>query len=74
MPTYGYKCDSECGHVFEEFQRITADPLKNCPKCQKDTLKRLIGGGGGIIFKGTGFYCTDYKNNGPPKGLSDKSI
>lgn len=60
MPTYDYEC-IECGHVFEHFQSISAENLKECPKCGKE-LKRLIGGGSGIIFKGTGFYCTDFKN------------
>jgi putative FmdB family regulatory protein len=73
MPTYEYRCD-DCNHTCEERQSITADPLVICPKCQKDTLRRLISRGGGIIFKGSGFYCTDYKNVKPPKNLDDKSI
>jgi putative FmdB family regulatory protein len=59
MPTYDYQC-TKCGHIFEAFQSIKEHPLKECPKC-KGHLKRLIGTGGGIIFKGTGFYETDYK-------------
>lgn len=61
MPTYDYKC-LDCGHTFEEFQRITAEPLTTCPKC-KGHVKKLIGAGGVPIFKGSGFYQTDYKNN-----------
>lgn len=60
MPTYEYKC-SNCGYIFETFQSIKDNPIKKCPKCQKDTLKRLISGGAGLIFKGSGFYLTDYK-------------
>ena len=74
MPTYSYRCDNEdCNHAFDERQSISADALTGCPKCQKDTLRRLIVRGGGVIFKGNGFYCTDYKNIKPPKGL-DGSI
>ena len=72
MPTYDYRCE-DCQHRFEEIQSITADPIKTCPKCKKDTVRRLISGGGGVIFKGSGFFCTDYKNVKPPKGLEDKS-
>ncbi|NMB81215.1 MAG: zinc ribbon domain-containing protein [Ignavibacteria bacterium] len=60
MPTYEYKC-LECGHLFEIFQRITEEPVTECPKC-KGNVKRLIGMGAGPIFKGSGFYQTDYKN------------
>ncbi len=59
MPTYDYKC-SECNHTFEYFQPMSAEPLKECPKC-KGKLKRIIGTGSGPIFKGSGFYQTDYK-------------
>src|SRR5262245_934262 len=62
MPTYDYRCDA-CGHEFEEFQSITASPLKKCPQCGKAKLKRLIGTGAGIIFKGSGFYETDYRSD-----------
>ena len=58
MPTYQYCCE-KCGHEFEEYQRITAPALKTCPKC-KGKVKRIISGGSGFIFKGTGFYATDY--------------
>jgi len=68
MPTYEYQC-TKCGVVFDEFQSITAEPLTDCPKCQKKkTLKRLIGGGAGIIFKGSGFYETDYRSSSYKKG------
>jgi putative FmdB family regulatory protein len=62
MPTYEYACNS-CGHEFEEFQSITAKPLRKCPECKKSTLRRLIGTGAGIIFKGSGFYQTDYRTD-----------
>jgi len=63
MPNYDYQCQ-QCGHTFEEFQQMSAAPLKECPKC-KGQLKRLIGGGSGMIFKGKGFYATDYKKSCP---------
>lgn len=59
MPTYEYECLS-CGHVFEQFQNMSDEPLKKCPKCGKK-VRRNIGAGAGIIFKGSGFYETDYK-------------
>ena len=62
MPTYDYECSS-CGYTFEEFQSITEKHLKKCPKCKKSSLHRLLGTGSGVIFKGSGFYQTDYKNN-----------
>jgi len=61
MPTYEYACP-KCLHEFEQFQSMRDEPLKKCPKCKKTGLKRLVGGGAGLIFKGTGFYITDYKN------------
>lgn len=61
MPTYDYECDA-CGHSFEEFQSMSADALKKCPECKKNKLRRLIGGGAAILFKGTGFYETDYRS------------
>lgn len=61
MPTYEYTCDN-CGHRFERFQSIKAGPLRVCPKCGKSRLKRLIGAGAGVIFKGSGFYHTDYRS------------
>ncbi|MFW6008748.1 MAG: FmdB family zinc ribbon protein [archaeon] len=60
MPTYEYKCQA-CGYLFERLESINARPRKKCPKCKKNTLARLIGPGSGIIFKGNGFYETDYK-------------
>ncbi len=61
MPTYDYLCDN-CGHKFEKFQSITARQMRKCPECGKNQLKRLIGAGAGIIFKGSGFYETDYRS------------
>ena len=58
MPTYDYECDA-CGHTFELFQRITADPIKKCPECKKNKVRRLFGTGAAIMFKGSGFYETD---------------
>src|SRR5438132_2805694 len=62
MPTYEYKCDA-CGYEFERFQSIMADPIKRCPECGKAKVKRLIGTGAGMIFKGSGFYITDYRSD-----------
>ncbi len=62
MPTYDYECRL-CGHKFEFFQNIKDAPIKKCPACSKDSLVRLIGAGAGIIFKGSGFYCTDYRKS-----------
>ena len=75
MPTYEYKCQA-CGHEFEKFQSMMEDPIKTCPVC-KGRVKRLIGTGSGLIFKGSGFYVTDYKNKdtsvqGPVKKKPDK--
>ena len=61
MPTYEYQC-SDCGHTFEEFQSITAEPIRVCPQCSKKKVRRLIGRGAGVIFKGSGFYETDYRS------------
>jgi len=61
MPTYDYECDA-CQHAFEEFQSMMDKPLKKCPKCGKSKLRRLIGTGAAIIFKGSGFYQTDYRS------------
>ena len=64
MPTYEYQCQ-KCGHAFEEFQSIKADPLTNCPKkgC-RGKVRRLISAGAGLLFKGSGFYITDYRSEG----------
>ncbi len=66
MPTYEYKC-SLCGHQMEAFQSITAKALRKCPDCGRNSLKRLIGTGAGIIFKGSGFWQTDYRSEGYKK-------
>ena len=65
MPTYDYAC-AACGHRFEHFQTFSEALLKRCPKCGKDRLERLIGSGAGILFKGSGFYETDYKRPAAP--------
>lgn len=62
MPTYDYECDA-CGHTFEEFQYISADVLVDCPECKKPKLRRLFGTGAAIMFKGSGFYETDYRSD-----------
>jgi putative FmdB family regulatory protein len=61
MPTYDYVCD-KCGHRFEEMQSFKDDPLKVCPKCHESALRRLFGTGAAILFKGSGFYETDYRS------------
>lgn len=61
MPTYEYQCDA-CGHDFEEFQYFSEEPLTKCPACKKKKLRRLFGTGASIIFKGSGFYETDYRS------------
>ena len=68
MPTYEYKCDA-CGYAFERFHSMTAEPVKRCPECGKAKVKRLIGTGAGLIFKGSGFYITDYRD----KSYTDKA-
>ena len=72
MPTYGYACE-KCGHEFDEFQSIKAKPLRKCPECGKLALKRLIGTGAGIIFKGSGFYQTDYRSESYKKGAQQET-
>lgn len=69
MPTYEYRCEG-CGYEFEQFQAITAKPLKTCPNCKRRALERLIGRGGGIIFKGSGFYETDYRSQAYKKAAA----
>ncbi len=67
MPTYEYICKN-CECEFERFQSITARPLRKCPECGQSTLKRLVGTGSGIIFKGSGFYQTDYRSESYKEG------
>ena len=67
MPTYDYACDA-CKHTWEEFQPITSKPTKKCPNCKKQKAKRLIGAGAGLLFKGSGFYITDYRSSNYKKG------
>ena len=69
MPTYDYVCDG-CSHAFELFQSMIDATKKTCPKCKKKKLRRLIGAGGAIVFKGTGFYKTDYRSESYKKGAA----
>ena len=72
MPTYEYEC-KKCGHEFERVQSMKDEPLKRCPKC-KGAIRRKIGSGAGLLFKGSGFYITDYRSEGYKKAASsDKS-
>lgn len=71
MPTYEYEC-KKCGHSFEEFQSMSDKPLKICPVCKKKGLQRLIGTGSAVIFKGSGFYETDYKSNSRGRDTGEK--
>lgn len=70
MPTYDYEC-TNCGHSFDTFQNMSDAPLTECPVCERSALKRLIGGGAGIIFKGSGFYVND--SRGASKSASSRS-
>ncbi len=73
MPTYDYRCGA-CHHEFESFQSITEAPLRKCPNCGKMKLKRLIGTGAALIFRGSGFYITDYrKGRAPSKGPAESA-
>ena len=67
MPTYEYRCNA-CDNKWDEFQSITSAPTKKCPKCKKVKAERIISAGGGIIFKGSGFYQTDYRSDSYKKG------
>ena len=69
MPTYDYVCDA-CQHQFEAFHSIKADPIQKCPECGKKKLRRLIGPGAAIVFKGSGFYQTDYRSDSYKKGAA----
>lgn len=72
MPTYEYVCD-KCSHEFEMFQSMKDEPIHVCPKCRSRKVRRLMGMGGGIIFKGSGFYETDYKRKTNGAAASEKS-
>lgn len=72
MPTYDYVCDG-CGHAFELFQSMTDSVKKTCPECGKKKLRRLIGTGGAIVFKGSGFYKTDYRSDSYKKAAAADS-
>lgn len=67
MPTYDYVCDA-CHEKMEVFQKMSDPKLDTCPRCGKKKLRRLLGAGAGIVFKGTGYYCTDFKGNNAKKG------
>src|SRR6187401_3191320 len=73
MPTYEYVCDA-CGHTFDELQSFSDTPLTKCPECKKKKLRRLFGTGAAILFKGSGFYQTDYRSDSYRKSAAaDKS-
>jgi putative FmdB family regulatory protein len=72
MPTYEYICDN-CHYEFEHFQSIKARPIRKCPKCGKLSVQRLIGAGAGIIFKGSGFYETDYRSDSYKKAKESET-
>lgn len=73
MPTYDYVCEA-CGHAFEQFQSISEPELEKCPECKKKKLRRLMGTGAALMFKGSGFYTTDYRSESYKKSASaDKS-
>ena len=72
MPTYDYVC-KECGHTFEEFQSMSSEFLTVCPACGKPALKRQMAGGAGMIFKGSGFYLTDYKKTNSSSSSTSSS-
>ncbi len=72
MPTYDYLCDS-CGHKFELFQSIKDDAIKKCPECKKLKLRRLFGTGAALVFKGSGFYTTDYRSESYKKAAKADS-
>ena len=69
MPTYDYECDA-CGHKYELYQSIMAEPEKKCPACSKKKARRLIGSGAAVVFKGSGFYQTDYRSESYKKSAS----
>lgn len=69
MPTYDYECDA-CGHKAEVFQTMSAEVLKKCPECKKPKYRRLFGAGAAVMFKGSGFYQTDYRSEGYKKSAA----
>ena len=69
MPTYDYVCEA-CGHAFEQFQSISEPELEKCPECKKKKLRRLMGTGAALMFKGSGFYTTDYRSESYKKSAS----
>lgn len=69
MPTYDYECDA-CGHKFEHYQGINSEVLKKCPECKKNKLRRLLGIGAAVVFKGSGFYQTDYRSDSYKKAAA----
>lgn len=72
MPTYEYECEA-CGHDFERFQKMSDDPVEECPECEEPEVRRIISPGGGLVFKGPGFYATDYRDGGRSEGGKGKS-
>ena len=72
MPTYDYTCN-DCNKMYEYFQSMSEDALTKCPECKKDNLRRIISGGTGLIFKGSGYYLTDYKNKKDKKNTAEDS-
>jgi len=72
MPTYDYRCEA-CGHEMELFQNISEAPKRKCPACKKSKLKRMIGGGAGFLFRGSGFYLTDYRSESYKQAASADS-
>jgi putative FmdB family regulatory protein len=69
MPTYDYRC-KKCSHTWEQFQSIKAEPIKKCPECGKNQAERVIGPGAAILFKGSGFYLTDYRSDSYKKAAA----
>ena len=72
MPTYDYICN-DCGKMYEYFQAMSDAPIKECTDCKKNSLRRVISGGTGLIFKGSGYYLTDYKNKKTQSSENKKS-
>ena len=72
MPTYDYICN-DCEKIYEYFQSMSDAPIRECPECKKNSLRRVISGGTGLIFKGSGYYLTDYKNKKKQSSEDKKS-